>query len=511
VIVDPAERIAELEAETARQRAVIADLTDKLQAMEARIQAMSRRLFGPSSERLHDPGQQALDLDGADRPFDVAAAVAETPAADPAPATNSPVRQRRRRRARLPEGVAVVERIIDVPEADRIGPGGIPLKHLADEVSERLHYVPSHFERHRLVRPIYGVPFTDAETAPRVVAPPPAFLVAKGLPTDELALHVLIAKYADHVPLHRQSAIWARQDVHLPRSTLCGWVGAVAERLRPVWDAIGAEVCSGPYLHLDDTPINVLARDRCSVGRLWTYAVPDAVHLRFTPSRAGCWPGDFLRDYRGAVIADAYAGHDALFRDGARTEIGCMAHVRRKFSDLRDQEPEALAMVRRIGGLYAIETDLRDAGADPAAILARRRRDAHPILADIRCHLDRLSGIFTPQHPLGRAVSYALNQWDACTRYADSGILPIDNNLAERSIRPVALGRKNYLFLGSGEEGGGDWAAIAYSILGSCALNRLDPYRYLLDITPALLRPGRVDHATLTPRMWAKRTRTIAI
>jgi len=513
--MDLAARIAELEAENAQQRSQIAQrdaqivaLTEQLRSMEARIQAMSKRIFGRSSEQLHDPGQQTLNLGGgSDRPFADAAVVVTTPAAEPDLVAKMPksASSRRQRRARLPEGVTIIEKIIDVPEADRIAADGTPLKHLCDEVAERLHYIPAHFERHRLVRPVYGIPFADADTTPRVVAEPPAFLVAKGLPTDDLAIQVVIAKYADHLPLYRQSAIWARQGVHLSRSTLCGWVGAVADRLRPVWEAIGAEVRAGPYLHLDDTPIRVQAKNRCLLGRLWTYGVPDAVHLRYTPSRAGCWPGDFLRDYRGYVVGDAYAGHHALFTDGTRIEIGCMTHVRRKFNDLRDQEREALAMIERFAPLYHIEAELRRANADPPTVLARRQRDAVPLLADIRRHLDRIASIVTPQHPLGRAVSYALNQWTVCTRYADSGILPIDNNLAERSIRPVALGRKNYLFLGSGEDGGGDWAAIAYSIIGSCALNHLDPHRYLLDIAPLLTNPRFSDHAAITPRIWAKR------
>lgn len=520
--MDPAQRIAELEAENAQQRDLIAQqqqqiaqFTEQLRAMEARIQAMTRRVFGRSTEQLPDPNQQTLHFGGgADRPFADAAETAEVPAATPDPVSAAPAtpatKSKRRSRSRLPEDITVVDRVIDVPAAERIAPDGRPLKHLGDQISERLHYIPSHFERHRIIRPIYGLPFADADEAPRVSAPPPRFLVAQGLPTDDLAIQVFLAKYADHLPLYRQSAIWRRQDVHLPRSTLCGWVAAVAERLRPLWEAIGNEVRSTPYLHLDDTPIRVLAKDRCLLGRLWVYGVPDAVHLRFTPTRAGAWPFAFLHGYRGAVVGDAFAGHAQLFADGARTELGCLTHVRRKFHDLRDQEAEALAMLHRFAPLYAIEKELREAGADPPTIRARRQRDAVPILADIRTHLDRLDQVTTPLHPLGRAVRYALKQWPVCTRYATSGIWPIDNNLAERAIRPVALGRKNYLFLGSGENGGGDWAAIAYSVIGSCALNQIDPRRYLRDIAPRLTDPEFTDYASITPRAWALRASSIS-
>jgi len=515
IVMDPITRITELEAQArnmhaavAAKDAMIADLTAKLQAMEVRLSAMQRRIFGRSSEKLHDPGQQTLNLLGNDPlPFDSAALTAEVTAADQTPAIDTPVRRRPRgkRLGRLPDHVEVEERIIDVPEAERMGVDGQPLARLSDEVTERIDYVPSHYRRLRLVRPVYGRPFTDAEFQPRVVAPAPAFLVPKGLPTDALAIQVLIAKYADHLPLYRQSAIAARQGVHLPRSTLCDWVGAVANRLKPVWEAIGDEVRAGSYLHLDDTPIRVLAKDRCAIGRLWTYGVPDAVHLRYAPTRAGCWPHDFLRGYRGYVVGDAYAGHNILFADGDRTPVACWVHARRNFYELIDREPDALAMVRLIAVLYHIEKRLRDAHADHDTIRASRQREAVPQLACIRIELDRLALATTPKSPIGKATRYALTCWDALTRYAYTGFLPLDNNLAERSIRPVAIGRKNYLFLGSGENGGGDWAAIAYSLIGSCQLNHLDPVRYLTEIAPHLTDWRFKDHASLTPRTWAKR------
>lgn len=517
IVMDPIARIAELEAQMtaalatkdatiAARDATIIDLTAKLQAMEVRLSAMQRRIFGRSSERLHDSGQQVIDLLGKDPlPFASAVPIAEVAAANQEPVTDAPAARqpRGKRLSRLPEHVEVVEQVIDVPAEQRIGVDGKALVRVSEEITERLDYIPSHYRRLRIVRPVYGRPFADGDEQPRLVAPPPAFLVVKGLPSDALVIQVLLAKYADHLPLYRQSAIAARQGVHLPRSTLCDWVGAVADRLRPVWDAIGIEVRAGPYLHLDDTPIRVLAKDRCEIGRLWTYGVPDAVHLRFAPTRAGCWPHDFLRGYRGHVVGDAYAGHNALFASGERTAVACWVHARRNFEKISDHEPAAMAMLRSIAVLYAIEKRLRDERADVLTVLTTRQREAVPQLARIKADLDRLAHTTTPRSPLGQAVTYARTLWDALTVYATSGILPLDNNLAERSIRPVAIGRKNYLFLGSGENGGGDWAAIAYSLIGSCALNHLDPYRYLTDIAPYLTDWRFTDHASLTPRAWA--------
>lgn len=520
--MDPATRIAELEAENAQLRAelaqrdaLIATMQEQLRALEARMAAMQRRIFGRSSEQLHDPNQQAIDFgQGASGPFAVAAAPAEDAAAAPADGDDEnddgrPARQGRGRQRRLLlREIVVEERVIDVPESQRIASDGTPLRQLTEEVSERLDYIPAHYRRLRIVRPVYGKPFADDE--PRLVAPPPRFLVAKGLPTDALAIHVLVSKYADHLPLYRQSAIFERTGLPIARSTLCGWVKAVCERLLPVWEAIGAEVRGGRYLHLDDTPIRVQAPGGCDLGRMWVYAVPDAVQVRFAPSRAGCWPMDALEHYRGWVVSDAYAGHNALFADGRRRAAACWAHVRRRFWEIRKIEPEALAMIRRINGIYRIERQLRLANADEAAVLQRRQQESVPRIAEIRAHLDRLAGTVLPKATLGQAVFYPLGIWDALTAYAGTGFVPIDNNLAERSIRPLAVGRKNYLFLGSGEDGGGDWAATAYSVIGSCRLNGIDPVRYLTDIAPHLADDRFRDHAAITPRAWAVRRRAVA-
>lgn len=510
---EAAARIAELEEQLRQRDAIIATMQEQLRTMEARMAAMQRRVFGRSSEQLNDPNQQAIDFgQGASAPFAVAVAPAEDAAAttdDDADADDRPVCQGHgRRRGLLLREIVVEERVIDVPESQRIGSDGMPLRKLTEEVSERMDFIPAHYRKLRLIRPVYGKPFADDE--PRVVAPPPRFLVAKGLPTDALAIHVLVSKYADHLPLYRQSAMFERTGLALSRSTLCGWVKAVCERLLPVWEAIGTEVRGGRYLHLDDTPIRVLAKGGCDLGRMWFYAVPDAVQVRFAPSRAGCWPLDALEHYGGWVVSDAYSGHNALFADGRRRAAGCWAHVRRRFFEIRQAEPEAMAMVRRINALYRIERALRTGGADEALVLHRRQQEAVPRLAEIRSHLDRMAITVLPKSPLGQAVFYPLGIWEALTAYTTTGFLPIDNNLAERSIRPLAVGRKNYLFLGSGEDGGGDWAATAYSVIGSCRLNDLDPVRYLTDIAPYLTDARFRDHAAITPRAWAVRRRSVA-
>lgn len=513
-----AARIAELEAQVRQRDELIVTMQAQLRALEARVAAMQQRIFGRSSERLHDPNQQSIDFgQGASGPFAVAAAPAEDAAAiasDEATGTDDgqerPTghgRGRRRRGVTLRE-IVVEERVLDVPESERVASDGSPLRKLAEEVSERLDFIPAHYRRLRIVRPVYGKPF-DADE-PRIVAAPPRFLVSKGLPTDALAIHVLVSKYADHLPLYRQSAIFQRTGLSIARSTLCGWVKAVCERLRPIWEAIGAEVRAGRYLHLDDTPIRVLAPGGCDLGFMWFYAVPDAVQVRFAPSRAGCWPLGALENYRGWVVSDAYAGHNALFTDGWRRAAGCWTHVRRRFWHLRKAEPEAMAMVRRINGLYRIERQLRQAGADEAAVRQRRQAESVPRIADIRAHLDRLAAIVLPKAPLGKAVFYPLGIWDALNAYTATGFLPIDNNLVEREIRPLSIGRKNYMFLGSGEEGGGDWAAIAYSVIGSCRLNGLDPVRYLTDIAPHLADDRFRDHAAITPRAWAAQRSAVA-
>jgi len=321
-----------------------------------------------------------------------------------------------------------------------------------------------------------------------VEAPAPSRPIAGSYAGPGLLAHVLVSKYADHTPLYRQSEIYAREGVDLDRSTLAGWVGASSALLAPLVEAVRRHIFSAAKLHADDTPVPVLApgNGKTKTGRLWTYvrdgrpcgdATPPAAWFAFSPNRRGEHPQAHLNSFRGTLQADAYAGFHPLYEGGRIVEAACWAHTRRKFHDLfaATQSPSAEEAIRRIGQLYAIEKEVR--GSPAGTRLAIRQARARPIMNDLRSWFDQTLETLSTKSEMAKAIRYALARWIALTRYLDDGEVEIDNNAAERALRAVALGRKNYLFAGS--NAGGERAAALYTLIGSAKLNGLDPERYL--------------------------------
>ena len=358
------------------------------------------------------------------------------------------------------------------------------MKKLGEDVAEVLEYVPASFRVIRHVRPKLACAVCDVI----VQAAAPSRPIARGMAGPGLLAHVLVAKYCDHLPLYRQSGIYAREGVELERSTLAGWVGQCNALLRPLVAALQKHVLSGDKLHADDTPVPVLApgEGKTKIGRLWTYVrddrpagqeTPPAVWFAYSPNRRGEHPQMHLKSFKGVLQADAYGGFNALYVDGTIQEAACWAHVRRKFFDLHKAHasPIAAEALRRIGALYAIETAIR--GKPPQERLLAREIKAVPLLASLHDWLHETLRSLSQKSALAEAIRYALKLWTALVRYASDGRVEIDNNAAERSLRTVALGRKNYLFAGS--DAGGERAAAIYSLIGSAKLNGIDPEAYL--------------------------------
>jgi hypothetical protein len=295
-------------------------------------------------------------------------------------------------------------------------------------------------------------------------------------------------KYCDHLPLYRQSSIYAREGVELERSTLADWVGQCSALLRPLVEALRRHVLAGDKLHADDdTPVPVLmpGEGKTKTGRLWTYVrddrpaghgTPAAVWFAYSPNRKGEHPQAHLKAFKGILQADAFAGFDPLYADGNIVEAACWAHARRKFYEIHQAQASPLAAeaLKRIGALYAIEAELR--GKPPNVRLAGREA-AKPILEEFHAWLLDTRRQLSKKSALAEAIGYALNHWAALVRYVADGRIEIDNNAAERALRAVALGRKNYLFAGA--DTGGDRAAAVYSLIGSAKLSGLDPEAYL--------------------------------
>ena len=350
------------------------------------------------------------------------------------------------------------------------------LRPLGEDVSELLEWVPGSFKVLRIVRP----KLSCAGCERIVQAPAPSRPIERGLAGPGLLAHVLVAKYCDHQPLYRQAEMYAREGVELERSTLADWVGGSSRLLEPLVEALRRHVVSAHKLHADDTPVPVLApgNGKTKTGRLWTYVrddrpagdnTPAAVWFTYSPDRRGEHPREHLRSFSGTLQADAYAGFHHLYEGGRIQEAACWAHVRRKFYDLQvaHASPLAAAALKRIAELYGIESEIR--GRPPYERLQARTTRARPVLESLHQWLQSTLAVVSRKSEIAAAIRYALGRWRALLRYSEDGTIEIDNNAAERALRAVALGRKNYLFAGS--DSGGERAAAIYSLIGTAKLN----------------------------------------
>lgn len=461
------------------QRALLASRDVLIEKLKIELLRLKRMRFGRSSEQLDARiAQLELTLEELE--------ASETQIATPPPPIAQPIEPVRPVRkplpTHLPRESVTHQSTCNCPEC------GAELKRLGEDVSEVLEYVPSHFKVIRHVRP----KLSCAQCHTIVQAAAPERPIARGLAGPGLLAHVLVSKYCDHLPLYRQSEIYARAGVELERSTLADWVGQCSALLRPLIDSLSEYVLAGQKLHADDTPVPVLypGRGTTKQGRLWTYVRddrpaasqdPPAVWFAYSPDRKGAHPRTHLKDFRGILQADGYAGFDRLFNEADAQhpiqEAACWAHVRRKFYDihLASDSPVALEALNRIGELYAIEQQAR--GQPPPLRQQIRQTHAAPKLGALRAWLIATRAQLSKKSELAGAMHYALSRWRALTRYCEDGRIEIDNNAAERSLRVVALGRKNYLFAGS--DAGGERAAAIYSLLGTAKLNGLDPEGYL--------------------------------
>lgn len=364
---------------------------------------------------------------------------------------------------------------------------GAGLRQIGQDISEVLEYEPGSFKVIRHVRPKFAC--ATCQTITQAAAP--SRPIARGLAAAGLLTHVLVSKYCDHLPLYRQSQMYAREGVVIERSTLADWVGASADLLKPLAQALGRYVISGPKVHTDDTPVPVLnpGAGQTRTARLWVYARDDrpwagvgapAVWFQYSADRKGSHPKRHLEGFAGVLQADAYAGYDKLFADDCIVEAACWAHARRKYFEIHERQGGQSGTVAhqallRIGALYAIEKGVRGLPAHERH--QRRQQHSAPMLADMHRWLNDSLAALSAKSPLALAIGYSLSNWRALTRYVDDGRIEMDNNTAERSLRSVVLGRKNYLHFGS--DAGGNRAAVIYSLIGTCKLNGIDPQAYL--------------------------------
>jgi transposase len=480
---DPAQLKAMLvarEAEIATQKSEIrardAEIRSRdllIEKLKQQLAGLRRHRFGSRSEVLD---QLELLLEGEE----IAAAADEVKVEMAVPPKAQP------KRKPLPDHLPRDEQVI-APVAEACGHCGGTLKRLGEDVTEELEYVPGRFRVKRIVRPKFSC--ACCETIHQ--APLPSRPIERGRPGPGLLAHVLVSKYADHLPLYRQSQIYARDGIELERSTLADWVGKSTALLEPLADAIGRHVLAGQAIFADDTPVGVQApgHGKVKTARLWTYVrderpwagdAPPAAVYRFTPDRRGKWPRDHLAGFKGWMHADGYAGFEELYRSGDIREVACMAHIRRKFFDIHASQGSAIASeaLARIQKLYEVEAEAR--GQPPDWRKQIRQAKAKPIFDDLEAWLHIQLARVSAKSSIAGAIRYAITRMKRLRCYLDHGTLELDNNSAERSMRAIALGRKNYLFMGS--ERGGKSAAIAYTLIETAKLNGVDPQAWLADV-----------------------------
>jgi transposase len=468
--------------------------------LRQKVELLVRRVFGSSSEKLDSAQLELLQLPDA-------AAVPQVALPATVPAPHPVARQRQARPARLPDHLPVVEEVID-PEPVKSQPENWRL--IGQEVSEQLDYEPGRFLKRRTIRRKY-VHRTDADQAP-LIAALPAGLQERGLAAAGLLAHVLVSKYCDHLPLYRQEQIFQRRHhLNLPRQTLARWVELSADWLRLIYEHIQTGVLAGGYVQVDETPIDYLepGNGKTRQGYLWTGSRPggDVFYSWHTSRAAACLDTIIPVNFKGTVQCDGYSGYRSFAggRKGAITLAGCWAHARRKFYDAREQSPRTSAwLLRQIQNLYRIESRLRDQQAGPVLREAVRASQSRPIVQRMGRALVglRSSSRILPRSLLGQAIDYALGQWAALQVYLADGRVEIDNNLVENAIRPTAIGKKNWLFVG--EADAGQRGAILYTVIESCRRRGIDPYAYLRDVLTRLPHMTNRQIPEVLPAAWAK-------
>lgn len=530
IIVQREQRLAEREefiarakAEAAEQLAaqrerIWAEAQQQLDAQRERLEAerkafvlaLLRRYYGPRSETF-DPRQLLLFGQIVEQiPLDEQAIGQE--AGEPL-VTRREKSARKHGRQQLPECLERIEIEHDLKPEEKSCPAcGGERARIGAEVAEQLEYFPANFKVLKHVRHKYACAKCEYEGYnPHIAAAPkPPQPIDKGLPGPSLLAYVVTSKLGDHLPLYRLENIFRRQRVEIARSTMCAWMAAAGKLVKPLVALMIARIKLSRAIHTDDTtvPIQSPGQKQCRKGRIWCY-LGDAAHpytaYDYTPNRKRDGPASWLRGFSGYLQADAYGGYDGIYSGGVVSEVACWAHARRKFYDAQDSDSRrAVEMLALIGELYAIEREAKDA-TDEARLALRQERSL-PALAQIQSWLAAEGQIVLPRSPLGAAITYATNQWAALGVYVTQGYLNIDNNAAERALKRVAIGRKNWLFAGT--DAAAENHARLWTLLASAERHGLDPQRYLTSVLAKLpllgSAPSPADLTHFLPDIWKR-------
>jgi transposase len=479
---------------------MVLTLLEQIDDLNGQLYYLKRQLFGKKSEKL-DPAQRLLF----ENLYDQVKAKIDQQKPSRAPTVKKRKNANHHGRNALPQDLPreVIE--IEPPDEEKICPVCHKEKQrIGSEETEKLEYVPASFYVKKYVRHKFACKACESHVS---IGELPPMAIDKGIPGEGLLAHIITSKYGDHLPLNRLEGILKRHGVEITVSTMCDWVGKSADLLAPLVKRMRARILQSPLINTDDTPIPIKSKKRRGStynGYLWVYIDRDGdVVFDFTPTRSREGPVKFLGKFSGYVQADAFSGYDEFFRTSDATEVGCHAHARRKFDYALDTDPVRAARLLVLWGqLYDIERQAKAEHFSSAQLLEARQKQAKPILAEIKRVLNEYKDQVRPKSPMGKAITYSLNQWGALNRYVDDPMLEIDNNLSERTLRMVVIGRKNYMFAGS--EAGAWRAAVIYSLVASCKLNDIDPFKYFRDVLARVsTHPAdRIDE--LLPSEWKK-------
>jgi transposase len=465
--------------------------------LQWRVQQLEKQLYGPSSER--QPVSQLSKEQILLSLFPPAVPAATQQVLVRLDEKPSEPRPRRQPTAKVLE--TVTERL---EPSETVCPHcGKTKCEIGCEKSERFEYVPAKVVRHEILRPKLACPCGQGTVS---IAPLPPTVIAQGRAGASLVAHILLSKYDDHLPLYRQQQQLARLGVDFPRQSLCDWVEKGAEWLQPIVREMKRELLAQDYVQVDETPVRVMdpeVQGRCATGWLWVLGVPGGdVIFEFHPGRGKEFGAQLVGSFQGHLQRDGYGVYGALVRaNPGLIPVGCWAHARRKFVEAVDERPDdAGALVAEIRKLYLIEQHARDGCLLPEQRGKLRAEMAAPILTGLKPRLEELAPGCLPQSPLGKAIRYTLAEWGPLTRYLQDGRLEIDNNLTENAIRPSAVGKKNWLFIGHPEAG---WrSAVVYSVIVSCRRRGIDPWEYVRDVLQRLPSMKQSELSTLLPRCW---------
>jgi len=479
-------------------RGLVHNLVDEVQQLRWRIAQLEKQLYGASSERRADEhlSKEQILLSLFPAPTEPAAV---QQVLVPLKESSSEPRVRRQPVTKVLE--TVTERL--EPEEKLCPKCGQAKCEIGCEKSERFEYIPAKIIRHELVRPKLACPCGQGGVS---IAPLPPQLIEQGQAAASLVAHVILSKYDDHLPLYRQQQQFLRLGVNFARQTLCDWVDKAAQWLQPIVREMNRELLAGDYLQVDETPVRVMDPEmpgKCATGWLWVKGVPGGdVVFEFHPGRGQQYARQLVGSFKGYLQRDGYSAYGALARaDAGLLPVGCWAHARRKFLEAAELDcAEAMDLLSEIRKLYLIERHARDECLKPELRWKLRQELAKPVLEALWPRMEALRERQLPQSPLGKAIRYTLGEWPALMRYLEDGRLELDNNLTENAIRPSAVGKKNWLFIGHPEAG---WrSAVIYSVIVSCRRRGIDPWQYLSDVLKRLPSMKQSELGSILPARW---------